>query len=80
MLSAEKILDLVIPASVSSQLNGKELEKLLDSYHLAKCAMNDFINGQLTWVEYLELLELHQINIDSYLDNLDRNLQQIGLN
>lgn len=76
---ASQVLDLVIPVGASSSLSSSELSSLLESYHLAKSAMNDFIRGQLTWVEYLELLELHEINIDSYLDNLDRNLIQIGL-
>ncbi len=80
MTIAQKVLDLVIPASVTSKLNNSELENLLKSYQLTKSAMNDFIKGHLTWTEYLELLELHQVNIDSYLNNLDHNLHQIGLN
>lgn len=79
MIEASQVLDLVIPVSISSKLTNSELTNLLESYQLAKNAMHDFIQGKLTWVEYLELLELHQVNIDSYLDNLDHNLHQIGL-
>ncbi len=79
MSLAGKALDLVIPARASRELSQSEMDKLLTSYQLAKQALNDFLKAKLTWEEYLEILEMHQINIDSYLNTIDYNLTKIGV-
>lgn len=79
MSLAGKALDLVIPARLSRELSPSEMDKLLTSYGLVKQALNDFLQAKLTWEEYLEILEMHQINIDSYLNTIDYNLTKIGV-
>lgn len=79
MSLAEKALDLVIPTRSCHELSFSQMNKLLTSYQLAKQALNDFLEAKLTWEEYLEILEIHQINIDSYLNTLDYNLTKIGV-
>lgn len=76
---AKDILDLAIPTRVAKEFNQSDFDKLFQSYNLAKLARDDFLAGELTWEEYLNLLELHQINIDSYLSNLELNLHELGL-
>ncbi len=76
----KKVLNLAIPVNISSQLNQTELKKLVKSYNLCEQAMKDFLSAKLTWEEYLNILELHQVNIDSYLKTVDCNLHNIGIN
>lgn len=76
----EEILKVGIPTDFSRQLSDKELAKLMQSYGLIEQALKDFKEGLITWEEYLELLESHQVNIDSYLGIVDKNLTTIGAN
>lgn len=76
----ENVLRLGIPSQVSRQISSKtELENLMKSYSIIEQALNDFNKGLLTWEEYLDLLELHEVNIDSYLNTVDYNLRVIGI-
>lgn len=59
-------------------MNDSDTRNLLESYSLIERVRDDFLAGLLTFEEYLELLEMHQINVDSYLNTLDENLTTIG--
>ena len=73
------ILRLGIPTRVSKQMSKIELSDLMKSYGIVEKALNDFNQGLLTWSEYLDLLEMHQVNIDNYLNTVDHNLHIIGI-
>ncbi len=75
----ETILRTGIPTNFSKQLSRPELKSLMRSYGITGKALSDFNNGLITWSEYLDLLESHQINIDSYLSVVSHNLKTIGL-
>lgn len=59
-------------------MDSSDISNLLRSYSLIGKARDDFVKGLLTFAEYLELLEMHEINVDSYLNTLDENLTAIG--
>ena len=76
----DNILQLAIPTSFSRQLSRQQLQNVINSYAIVEQALKDFNRGRLTWSEYLDLLEAHEVNIDSYLNTVDHNLRVIGLN
>ena len=76
----DNILQLAIPTSFSRQLSRPQLQQVMKSYGIVEGALQDFKRGLLTWSEYLDLLETHQVNIDSYLNTVDHNLRVMGIN
>ncbi len=74
----ESVLTLAIPNSLTKQCNGRDLDNLLKSYEIMEIAKADFINGELTFDEYLQLCESHQVNVDSYMETIEHNLVTIG--
>lgn len=74
----DRLLTLSIPRSATRDMNSTDLDKLLATYAIAEQAKEDFLNQQLTWDEYLELLEMAQVNIDSYREIVEGNLEVVG--
>ncbi len=74
----ESVLTLAIPNSLTKQYNDSDLDNLLKSYEIMEVAKSDFIKGELTFDEYLQLCESHQVNIDSYMETIEHNLVAIG--
>jgi len=56
-----------------------ELHALVKSQMLVQQARDDFLAHKLTVDEYLDLLDEHQINVDSYVKNVNQNLAVIGI-
>lgn len=73
------LLDCEINLIVIQGAKKDEIEKIVLSHKIIQQARDDFLNGLLTSWEYLELLESHEVNVDSYVNNLENNLQEIGI-
>ena len=75
----EQAFSLVIPSSLTREYNDRDLDNLLESYRLAEVAKDSFLNCEVSLDEYMQLLECHQINIDGYLETVERNLVTLNL-
>ena len=71
----EKAVTLMIPAGASRGMNDRDLDNLMKSYALAEEARDAFLAQKVTFDEYLQLLEVHEVNIDSYLGTVEGNLE-----
>lgn len=71
----DSALTLVIPSSATRDMNYEDLGKLVDTYAIAEQAKNDFLAQKITFDEYLQLLEMAQVNIDNYAQSLEHNLE-----
>lgn len=67
----DKALAIVVPAKAIRDYSDKDLDDLLESYRLAEIAKDSFLDGEISFDEYMQLLECHQINIDSYLETVE---------
>ena len=61
------------------EMSKTDLHKLVQSHFLIQQARDDFLTGHLKWWEYLELVESHNLNMDSYLNTVENNLHDIGI-
>ncbi len=75
----EKSLDLGITVATTRDHNRDDLINLMESYKIIEIARDDFLNNEISFDEYLQLCELHQVNIDSYADTIEHNLRHLGL-
>lgn len=75
----DKALTLIIPSSSTRDMNESDLDSLLATYEVVEVAKDDFLNQKITFQEYIDLLETAQVNIDSYLETLEGNLQTLQL-
>lgn len=56
-----------------------EINRLVSSQKLTEIALDDFLAQRITFDEYLELLNMHEVNVDSYLNNLEANFKEIKI-
>ena len=75
----DKVLTLIIPSTATRDMNNQDLDNLLKSYALVEQAKESFLSREITFDEYLQLLESHQINIDSYAESIEHNLQEFKI-
>lgn len=59
--------------------NKDDLEKLMLSYMVLEQARDSFLNQEITFDEYLQLCELHEVNVDSYRSTIEHNLVKLKL-
>ncbi len=72
-------LTLVVPTGNSEGMSESEMTKLMESYGVMERAKDSFLAGEITFDEYLQLCELHKLNVDSYLEVVEHNLEQLEL-
>ena len=75
----DKALTLVMPTGSTRGMRDDELIKLMESYGVMERAKDSFLAGEITFDEYLQLCELHKLNVDSYLETVEDNLQHFRL-
>lgn len=75
----DKSLTLVVPCSATRDYNKKDLVALMETYALMERAKEDFLDGLLTFDEYLQLAEMANINVDSYMEDIEHNLLELKL-
>jgi hypothetical protein len=77
-VDASDILEVAISTRDIKDMRTDEINKLVESHALIQLARDDFLHGYLTWEEYLDLVEYHNVNMDSYLDIVAENLTTVG--
>jgi hypothetical protein len=77
-IDASDILEVAISTKSIKDMREDEINNLVQSHALIQQARDDFLNNLLTWEEYLDLVEYHEVNMDSYLDIVEENLSVVG--
>lgn len=72
-------LTLVVPSGATRDMNRSDVEKLMKSYGLMEEAKDAFLGREITFDEYLQLCEMHNFNVDSYLETVESNLEHFQL-
>lgn len=72
-------LTLIIPGTATRDMNNSDLDKLLQTYKITEEAQEAFLAKEITFDEYLQLLESAQVNIDSYMETVESNLETMKL-
>lgn len=78
-LDGKRLLDVGINLVILQGASHHEMERVVTSHMIMQKARDDFLLGLLSSSEYLELLDSHEINIDLYVDNLENNLNRVGI-
>jgi len=64
------------------QIKGGTKQNYIDlaaSYGLIEEGRKAFLDGEITFLEYCDLLDQHDVNVDFYNQNLERNLRRFKL-
>ena len=72
-------MSLVIPSSMTRDMNKKDIQKLMTSYGILEQAKDAFLNREITFEEYICLCEKHEVNVDSYMESIEHNLIEMKL-
>lgn len=75
----KKSLALVIPSAATQDHNLSDLEKLMASHIIIEQAQDAFLNQEISVCEYFDLCAKHEVNVDSYLESIEHNLNYFGL-
>lgn len=51
---------------------------LIKQLEVAQLATNKFTKGEISFSDFLELMELAEVNIDDYLLTIENNLLEVG--
>lgn len=73
----EGIIGVEIP--LYPQMTEDEIKLRLEQEEAAQLAMKCFCDGSITLEEYMDVLEMCEVNMDSYCLNLEQNLNATGL-
>ncbi|MDF5706549.1 MAG: hypothetical protein PUP90_02415 [Nostoc sp. S4] len=69
----EGILELSIVTTEG--MSESESLKLIEQLECAELAQQRFIQGSISFEDYLDILELCEVDIDDYLEIVDENLE-----
>ena len=72
-------LALVVPTSTTRDHNKEDLVRLMETYGVMEKAKDSFLDGEITFEEYICLAEKAEINIDSYMETIEHNLVELNL-
>ena len=72
-------LSLAIPTSSTKDHNNNDLVKLMTSYGIIEQAKNYFLDGEISFEEYICLCEKHEVNVDDYMETIEHNLIELKL-
>lgn len=61
------------------QMTEDEIQLRLEQEEAAYLGKIAYLTGQITLEEYLDILEMCEVNMDGYLLNLEENLSEVGL-
>ena len=59
------------------KLSSDEIDYLVKQEKVASLALQRLLDGQITWSDYLDLLEACNVDIDDYLDDVEHNCRII---
>ena len=74
-----KALTLVVPTANTKDYDKEDLDNLMQTYAVMEQAKDSFLNGEITFEEYISLAEKAEINVDSYMETIEHNLIQLNL-
>jgi hypothetical protein len=75
----DEALTLVIPSAATRNHNHQDLVNLMETYGVMEKAKDSFLDGEITFEEYIALGEKAEINIDNYMETIEHNLIQLKL-
>lgn len=73
------LLETEIDSSAILDCNYSDLIGVVKNLEIANEALDAFLGQEITFDEYLELLDMAQINIDEYLGLVEQNLTKARL-
>jgi hypothetical protein len=62
-----------------SELEDSEIEKRIEQEEAASLGMDCFIQGKISFEDYLDILELCEVDMDAYSENVNSNLIILGM-
>lgn len=72
-------LSLAIPSQMTRDMNMSDLDRLTASYGIIEQARDSFLAQEITFEEYIDLCNSHQVNVDSYMETIEHNLVELKL-
>jgi hypothetical protein len=82
MLISNKLdcaLALAIPSASTRDCNHNDLVKIMTSYGVIEKAKDAFLAQEIDFEEYIQLCEMHEVNVDDYMDTIEHNLVELKL-
>ncbi|MEH2381141.1 MAG: hypothetical protein V7K27_20015 [Nostoc sp.] len=73
----DNILGLTILAT--EKLSQNESSKLIEQLECADLGKKHFIDGSISFEDFLDILELCEVNIDDYLITVEKNLAEVRI-
>ncbi|MBD2516860.1 hypothetical protein H6G93_17915 [Nostoc sp. FACHB-973] len=73
----EGIIGVEIP--LYPQMTEDEITLRLEQEEAAQLGLTCFLKGQITLEEYMDILEMCEVDMDAYCLNLEQNLSDVGL-
>lgn len=75
----DRVLTLVISSDATKDHDSSDTFKLMESYGIIEKAKDAFLSQEITFDEYLQLCELHEVNVDGYMKTIEHNLVELKL-
>ena len=63
----------------TEKMSVSESLKLIEQLECAELAQQRFIEGVISFEDYLDILELCEVDIDDYLITVEDNLAEVGI-
>ena len=63
---------------IVEKISDKEARQLEKQLQLSELALKRFLSADITFSEYLEIMEMCEVDIDDYLVTVENNLSAIG--
>ncbi len=75
------MLDDILGLSIitTEKMSESESSKLIEKLECAELAKTRFIKGEISFEDYLDILELCEVDIDNYLITVEDNLAVDGI-
>lgn len=64
---------------LSENLTPEETAHLIDRLEVTRLANEKFCKGEISFADYLDCLEVAEVDIDDYLIGVEENLQEAGI-
>lgn len=74
---AQTAFELWIDTNTIKSLSRNELSELITAHSLAEQARDKFLLQQITFDEYIAIIETCGVHIDSYLSKVEQNLDYL---
>lgn len=65
---------------IVGKISEEEARHLEQRLQVSELALQRFLANKISFADYLDMIELCDINIDDYLINVEKNISAIGLN